>query len=61
MGLFDKAKDAINNHQDDIKNQASQHSDQVEQGAEHVVISSDALAAELSERMQSVLERRVSD
>ena len=29
MGLFDKAKDAINNHQDDIKNQASQHSDQV--------------------------------
>ena len=32
MGLFDKAKDAINNHQDDIKNQASQHSDQVEQG-----------------------------
>ena len=32
MGLFDKAKDAISNHQDDIKNQASQHSDQVEQG-----------------------------
>lgn len=32
MGLFDKAKDAISDHQDDIKNQASQHSDQVEQG-----------------------------
>ena len=32
MGLFDKAKDAINNHQDDIKNQASQHSDQVDKG-----------------------------
>lgn len=32
MGLFDKAKDAISDHQDDIKNQASQRSDQVEQG-----------------------------
>jgi hypothetical protein len=32
MGLFDKAKDAISDRQDDIKNQASQHSDQVEQG-----------------------------
>ncbi|WP_288717887.1 antitoxin [uncultured Cutibacterium sp.] len=32
MGLFDKAKDAVSDHQDDIKNQASQHSDQVEQG-----------------------------
>ena len=32
MGLFDKAKDAISDSQDDIKNQASQHSDQVEQG-----------------------------
>ncbi|NKN51555.1 antitoxin [Clostridioides difficile] len=32
MGLFDKAKDAISDHQDDIKNQASQNSDQVEQG-----------------------------
>ena len=32
MGLFDKAKDAISDGQDDIKNQASQHSDQVEQG-----------------------------
>jgi len=32
MGLFDKAKDAISDHQDDIKNQARQHSDQVAQG-----------------------------
>ena len=32
MGLFDKAKDAISDRKDDIKNQASQHSDQVEQG-----------------------------
>ncbi len=32
MGLFDKAKDAISDHQDDIKDQVSQHSDKVEQG-----------------------------
>ena len=32
MGLFDKAKDAISARQDDIKNLASHHSDQVVQG-----------------------------
>ena len=34
MGLFDKAKDAISDHHDDLKKQASQHSDQVEQGSD---------------------------
>lgn len=36
MGFFDKVKDVISDCQDDIKNQVSQYSDQVEQGIDKV-------------------------
>ena len=68
MGLFDKAKDAISDRQDDIKNQASQHSDHEDQVNDAIDKGGDAIndktggkASDQIDKGQDALKDKLGD
>ncbi|AZZ39571.1 Uncharacterised protein [Acidipropionibacterium jensenii] len=61
MGLFDKAKDAVINHQDKIKDAVNSHEDQIDQAVDKIGDKIDSVTGDKFSGQIDAAQKAVKD